>query len=92
MHRWKLDRLLFRNLVHRGSQLLLYARQQAQMRIEADQSRKDFFWYVANGENKDGSKAYDDPREVFSEARTLIIGGMSFRVDELLSVVLTLTI
>ena len=76
MHKWALDRLLFPNIVKRGSQLIVYARQQAQMRMQADPSRKDFFSYIENAKESDGSPAYDNPKEVFSEARTLIIGGL----------------
>ena len=76
MHKWRLDRLLFPGIVRRGNELLKYAKRQTQLRQQADQGRKDFFWYIANAKNKDGSPAYEDPREVWSEARTLMIGGM----------------
>jgi hypothetical protein len=48
------------------------------MRLRADPSQPDFFSYIENAKEADGSIAYDDPKEVFSEARTLIIGGMCF--------------
>lgn len=76
MHKWRLDRLLFPGIVHRGSQLIVYARQQVQMRLQADSSRADFFSYIENAKEDDGSPAYNDPKDVFSEARTLIIGGL----------------
>jgi hypothetical protein len=77
MYKWRLDRLLFPGIVRRGSLLILYARQQVQMRLQADSSRPDFFSYIENAKKEDGSPAYDNPKEVFSEARTLIIGGLS---------------
>ena len=57
--------------------MIKYAKQQAQLRLQADPERKDFFWFLSNAKEKDGSPSYTDSREVFSEARTLIIGGMS---------------
>ncbi|KAF2095118.1 benzoate 4-monooxygenase cytochrome-like protein P450 [Rhizodiscina lignyota] len=83
MHKWGLDKLLFPGIVQRGSQLLIYARKQAQMRKAADPSRKDFFWYIDNAKEKNGAPAYDNPREVFSEARTLIIGGSDTTATQL---------
>jgi hypothetical protein len=77
MHKWRLDWLLFPGIVRRGSQLILYAKQQVQMRLQADSSRSDFFSHIENAKKEDGSPAYDNPKEVFSEARTLIIGGLS---------------
>jgi hypothetical protein len=70
-----LDKILFPDIVKRGSQLIKYAKQQAELRLRADQTRKDFFWYLSNAKEKDGRPSYSDPREIFSEARTLIIGG-----------------
>jgi hypothetical protein len=77
MNKWGLDKLLFRDIVSRGSQLMKYAKQQAQIRLEADPNRKDFFWYITNSKEKDGNPSYTNPRDIFSEARTLIIGGKS---------------
>ncbi|KAH0843876.1 isotrichodermin C-15 hydroxylase [Fonsecaea pedrosoi] len=76
MLRWNLDKILFPDIVRRGRQLLVYAKKQVQLRMNADQSRKDFFSYIASAENKDGTKAYADSKEVFAEARGLILGGV----------------
>jgi len=77
MHRWGLDKILFPEIVNRGSRLIKYAKQEGQLRLQADPNRKDIFWYLTNAKEKDGSPSYTDPAEIFSEARTLIIGGMS---------------
>lgn len=76
LNRWGLDKILFPEIVQRGSRLIKYAKQQAQIRLKADKSRKDFFWYLTNAKEKDGSPSYTDSREIFAEARTLIIGGI----------------
>lgn len=75
MNNWGLDKILFPEIVKRGSKLLKYAKQQAEMRLSADPDRKDFFWYLSNSKEKDGSPSYTNQKEIFSEARTLIIGG-----------------
>ena len=77
MHRWRLDRLLFPKVVQRASQLLEYAKKQVKMRMEADPSKGDFFSHIQNAKEDDGSPFYKTERQVFSEARALIIGGMS---------------
>jgi hypothetical protein len=82
MHKWGIDRILFPNIVRQASKLIVYAAQQVEQRMQADPNRKDFFWYIANGKDKNGDLAYKDQREIFAEARALIIGGMFWR-DEL---------
>ncbi|OAP56057.1 hypothetical protein AYL99_09236 [Fonsecaea erecta] len=83
MLRWNLDKLLFPDIVRRGRQLLVYAKKQVQLRKNADQNRKDFFSYITNAENKDGTKAYAESREVFAEARGLIVGGSDTTATQL---------
>ncbi|OQU97967.1 hypothetical protein CLAIMM_03817 [Cladophialophora immunda] len=83
MLRWNLDKLLFPDIVRRGRQLLVYAKKQVQLRMSADQNRKDFFSYIANAENKDGTKAYANSIEVFAEARGLILGGSDTTATQL---------
>jgi hypothetical protein len=76
MHKWGIDQLLFTNIVQQASKLIIYAEQQSVQRMQADPNRKDFFWYIENAKDQNGASAYDQ-REVFSEARQLIIGGKS---------------
>lgn len=78
MNKWGLDKILFRGIVNRAGQLLKYAKQQAQIRLQADPNRKDFFWYLSNAKEKDGRPSYTNSRDIFAEARTLIVGGLSF--------------
>ncbi|KAH8812524.1 cytochrome P450 [Xylogone sp. PMI_703] len=80
---WGLDKVLFRAIVRRGSQLIKYAKQQSELRLEADPNRKDFFWHLSNATERDGTKSYTDRNEVFSEARTLIIGGSDTTATQL---------
>jgi cytochrome P450 len=60
-----------------------YAKKQAELREQADPNRKDFFSYIANAKDKDGIPAYRNPREVFSEARVLIVGGAYYLQNQI---------
>ncbi|OAP54848.1 hypothetical protein AYL99_11296 [Fonsecaea erecta] len=83
VNRWGLDKIFFPDIVKRGSELIKYAKKQAEDRLKADPNRRDFFWYLSNAKEKDGRQSYSDPREIFSEARTLIIGGSDTTATQL---------
>lgn len=73
--RWGLSRILFPDIVRRASGLMPYAKKKSEMRDQADPDRQNMYSYIANAKGDDGDPAYKDVKEVFSEARGLIVGG-----------------
>ena len=67
--------MLFPKLVRRARELMPYAKKQAQMRDQADPGRPNMYSYIAKAKGNDADPSYKDDKEVFAEARGLIVGG-----------------
>ena len=52
-----------------------YAKKQAEMRDQADPGQPNMYSYIANAKGNDGDPSYKNDKEVFAEARGLIVGG-----------------
>src|SRR5205809_3658146 len=79
LHRWGIDKVIFRSLLRDRAKYMAYSKAQAAERTSAkhvDPNRKDFFYYLLKARDPETGEGFSTP-ELWGESNTLIIAGKS---------------
>lgn len=76
IHRWHLDKILFRKIAAQRGQYMQYSKQQAMERTKMglDVDRRDFFYYLLNAKDPETGAGFSMD-ELWGESNLLIIAG-----------------
>lgn len=76
IHRWHLDKILFRKIAAQRGQYMQYSKSQAMERTKTglDVDRKDFFYHLLNAKDPETGKGFSMD-ELWGESNLLIIAG-----------------
>ncbi|ORX95259.1 cytochrome P450 [Clohesyomyces aquaticus] len=76
IHKWHLDKILFRKIAAQRGQYMQYSKAQAMERTKlgVDVDRKDFFYYLLNAKDPETGKGFSMD-ELWGESNLLIIAG-----------------
>ncbi|OCL05749.1 cytochrome P450 [Glonium stellatum] len=76
IHRWHLDKILFRKIAANREKYMQYSKGQAAERTKLglDVDRKDFFYYLLNARDPETGKGFSN-NELWGESNLLIIAG-----------------
>jgi len=76
IHKWHLDKILFRKIAAQRGQYMQYSKSQAveRTKLGLDVDRKDFFYYLLNARDPETGKGFSMD-ELWGESNLLIIAG-----------------